>query len=54
MHIGLDVDDKAFHGAGLCEKSGETAEFSRRPNSAAEGAEAVSKRTVRLKPGSIL
>ena len=34
MHIGLDVDDKAFHGAGFCEKSGETVEFSCRPTAA--------------------
>ena len=35
LYIGLDVDDKAFHGAGLCEKSGEVFEFSCRPNKAA-------------------
>ena len=33
MHIGIDVDNKTFHGAGLCEKSGEMLEFSCRPNS---------------------
>ena len=35
MHIGIDVDNKAFHGAGLCEKSGERLEFSCRPSSSA-------------------
>ena len=34
LYIGLDVDDKTFHGAGLCEKSEEIFEFSSRPNAA--------------------
>ena len=32
LYIGLDVDDKSFHGAGICEKSEEMFEFSCRPN----------------------
>ena len=28
LYIGLDVDDKAFHGAGFCESSKENIEFS--------------------------
>ena len=31
LHVGIDVDDKAFHGAGFCEKTGEVLEFSCRP-----------------------
>lgn len=31
LYIGIDVDDKAFHGAGFCEKTGEVFEFSCRP-----------------------
>ena len=32
LYIGLDVDDKSFHGAGICEKSEEMFEFSCGPN----------------------
>ena len=32
LYIGLDVDDKAFHGAGICEKNEEILEFSCRPH----------------------
>ena len=32
LYMGLDVDDKAFHGAGICEESGKTMEFSCRPS----------------------
>ena len=31
LHVGIDVDDKAFHGAGFCKKTGEVLEFSCRP-----------------------
>ena len=31
LYIGIDVDDKAFHGAGICKGSGEIMEFSCRP-----------------------
>lgn len=33
LYIGLDVDDKAFHGAGICEKGEEMLQFSCRPHS---------------------
>lgn len=31
LHVGLDVDDKAFHGAAFCRENGETTEFKSRP-----------------------
>ena len=55
MHIGIDVDNKTFHGAPLCEKSGEILEFSCRPNSAAllKKLRALKKR-LRINQGSEL
>ncbi len=34
LHVGLDVDDKAFHGTAFYSKTGEIFEFSCRPNNA--------------------
>ena len=34
LYVGLDVDDKAFHGAGFYENTGQIFEFSCRPNNA--------------------
>ena len=34
LHVGLDVDDKAFHGTAFYSKTGETIQFSCRPNNA--------------------
>jgi len=33
MHVGIDVDDKAFHGAALCLKTGEMKQFKCKPDS---------------------
>ena len=35
LYVGIDVDDKAFHGAGFCEKTGELLEFSCKPTNGA-------------------
>lgn len=35
LYVGIDVDDKSFHGAGFCEQTGELLEFSCKPNSTA-------------------
>jgi transposase len=32
LHVGLDVDDNAFHGTGFCKETGETFEFKSKPN----------------------
>ena len=34
LYVGLDVDDKAFHGAGFCANTENMLEFSCRPNNA--------------------
>ena len=35
LYVGIDVDDKSFHGAGLCDETGEIFEFKSKPTKAA-------------------
>ncbi len=35
LYVGIDVDDKSFHGAGLCDETGEVFEFKCKPTNAA-------------------
>jgi len=35
LYVGIDVDDKSFHGAGFCQETGEILEFACKPQNGA-------------------
>ena len=49
LYVGIDVDDKSFHGTGFCKRTGQILEFKCKPTKCTK----ISAQTLLNDPGTI-